>query len=155
MPHPPDVQRDERISSFVFRPEHLVKKTQKIHFNRLIPRRAPGVERGRLETSICRSSALDEASVWSICASHFDTHSPKPAIGRCDALAAVVYDVGLSFDADGVPYLQHANIIGWRDAPNEPDENIKHFWMDQAQRMAPHFAFIARGIGGGAVFPGR
>jgi hypothetical protein len=42
-------------------------------------------------------------------------------------------------DADGRPYAEHANIIGWRDIANTPDAEQKHYWIDRAQRMARHF----------------
>lgn len=80
-----------------------------------------------------------------ICTEHFDPHiAPRTTTGRCDAKAEVVYGIGLSFEPDGVPYAEHANVIGWRDHPTEPDAKLKHFWMNQAQTMAPHFSFIAR-----------
>ena len=95
---------------------------------------------------MCRSAALPDEHVWELSAKHFDPHiAPKTAIGRCDAKAGVVYDVGLWFDPDGVPYPQHANVIGWRDDSGELDSGkLKHFWMNQQQRMAPHFSFKPR-----------
>jgi hypothetical protein len=51
-----------------------------------------------------------------------------------------VYAENLAFDADGRPYPEHANIIGWHDKAGKPDNELKHFWMDKAQRMAPHFS---------------
>ncbi|HEU0274644.1 MAG TPA: hypothetical protein VFQ83_08975 [Candidatus Udaeobacter sp.] len=98
----------------------------------------------RLETSVCRSSGLSEAQVWSICSAYFDIHAPKPAIGRGVGPAAAVFAENLAFDADGNPYPEHANIIGWHDATDQPDEELKHFWMDQAQRMAKQFSYIRR-----------
>lgn len=85
-----------------------------------------------------------ESQVWEICAAHFDVHAPKPAIGRGVGPAEAVFKVNLQFDADGKPYREHANIIGWRDSVNTPDNEQKHFWMDQAQRMAPHFFYLPR-----------
>src|SRR5437016_5069078 len=95
----------------------------------------------RLETSVCRSQNLSEAQVWQICASHFDVHARKPAIGRGVGPALAVFDVHLDFDADGKPYPEHANIIGWHDSANTPADEKKHFWMDQAQRMAARFSY--------------
>ncbi len=99
-----------------------------------------------MELSVCRSEGLLDEQVWHICATYFDPHvAPKTAIGRRDAAATVVYDVGLAFDPDGIPYPEHANVIGWRDDPGEPDiGKLKHFWMDQQQRMAAHFSFKPR-----------
>ena len=88
---------------------------------------------------------MTDEAIWAICARHFDPHiAPKMATGRCDARAHVVYDAGLKFDPDGVPYPEHANVIGWHDHPTDPDEKLKHFWMNQQQRMAPYFAFKPR-----------
>lgn len=58
--------------------------------------------------------------------------------------ACVVFDVNLGFDADGKPYPEHASIIGWDDSVDKPDEELKHFWMDKAQRMAPSFKYLPR-----------
>lgn len=99
---------------------------------------------GRLETSVCRSQYLTDTQIWEICAEHFDRFVEKPAIGRGDGLARVVFDVGLALDADGMPYPEHANIVGWHAIGNAGIESVKHIWMDQAQRMAPHFAYRSR-----------
>ena len=136
---------DELLSTFVFRLDQVVKKTNSIHHSRLLPRPRDKRADGRLETSVCRTSELTEAQVWEICSEFFDRHAPKPAIGRGVGAAVAVIGVGLSFDADGVPYPQHANIIGWYDAADRSDGEMKHFWMDQAQRMAPHFHYVQRG----------
>jgi hypothetical protein len=68
----------------------------------------------------------------------------KPAIGRGIGPARVVFDADLRFDADGEPYPQHANIIGWDDSVDKPDNELKHFWMNKAQRMAPSFKYLPR-----------
>lgn len=140
----PRVSPDERISTFVFKRDHVVAKTGAIHYSRLRPRRRPGSVRGRLELSVCRSSALTDEQIWEICAKHFDQHAPRAATGRCDAHAKIVYDVGLTFDPDGIPYPEHTNVIGWQDNVTEPDEKLKHHWMDQQQKMAPYFRFKPR-----------
>jgi hypothetical protein len=97
-----------------------------------------------LETSVCRASNLTEAQVSGICSEHFDKYARKPAIGRGVGPAEAVFAVGLAFDADGMPYPEHANIIGWHDMANSSDSELKHFWMDQAQRMAPRFTYVPR-----------
>lgn len=89
---------------------------------------------------------LTDDQVWSICADHFDPHSGKAAIGRGVGRAEAVFKEGLRLDADGKPYREHANIIGWWDEPNKPHNELKHFWMDQVQRMAPKFKYFARKI---------
>jgi hypothetical protein len=99
---------------------------------------------GRLEVSVCRSSELTEAQVWSICSAYFDDYAPKPAIGRGVGPAAAVFAEKLAFDPDGIPYPEHANIIGWHDAADKPDDELKHFWMAQAQRIARQFSYMPR-----------
>ena len=133
----------ESLSTFVTKPDQIVKKTSTIHPTRLIPRRNKNRD-GRLETSVCRSDALSNAQVWAICSLHFDVYVPKPAIGRGVGPASVVFDADLRFDADGKPYPQHANIIGWDDSAGKPDSELKHFWMNKAQRMAPSFKYLPR-----------
>ena len=122
--------------------EQIDKKTNTIKPSRLIPRRNP--TNRRLETSVCRSSRLTEAQVWGICSAHFDVHSRKPAIGRGVGPAKAIFAEELTFDADGKPYPEHANIIDWHDDIAKPDSELKHFWMDQAQRMAKQFLYTPR-----------
>ena len=98
----------------------------------------------RLEVSVCRSSVLTEAQVWTICSTYFDVHAPKPAIGRGVGPAAAVFAEELAFDPDGRPYPEHANIIGWHDAADKPDDELKHFWMAQAQRIVRQFSYVSR-----------
>ncbi len=88
--------------------------------------------------------ALSNAEVFAICAAHFDPRSRYPAIGRGVARAQVVMEAGLEVEADGIPYAQHANIIGWFDHPNRDDSEMKHHWMNLAKRMAPEFRYIER-----------
>lgn len=140
----PDVQPSESLSAFVFRTDQVVKKTNTIHHSRLMPRRKNRNKKERLETSVCRSQNLSDTQVWEICAAHFDLVAPKPAIGRGVGPAAAVFDVDLGFDADGKPYLEHANIIGWYDSIDTPDDELKHFWMDKAQKIAPRFTYVPR-----------
>jgi hypothetical protein len=137
-----DVQPDELLTSFVFRPEQVDKKRKTIQPSRLVPRR--NSTNKRLETSVCRSSRLTEAQIWDICSAHFDAYAPKPAIGRGVGPASAVFAEKLSFDPDGKPYAEHANIIGWQDNADKPDNELKHFWMDQAQRMAKKFPYMSR-----------
>jgi hypothetical protein len=139
------VRPDELLSSFVFRPEHIDKRSNTIRHHRLMPRRRNKEKAGRLETSVCRSENLTADQTWMICAEYFDNFAPKPAIGRGVGLAEAVFSVGLRFDADGVPYPQHANIIGWHDDASRPDDELKHYWMDQAQKMAVGFRYEPRG----------
>lgn len=140
---PPDVQPDELLTSFVYREDQVVRKTNKIHHSRLMPRRNQS-RNGRLETSICRSNALTETQLWLICSRHFDVSAPKPAIGRGMGPASAVFAEQLSFDPDGIPYREHANIVGWHDDPRKPASELKHFWMDKAQRIAAKFSYEPR-----------
>jgi hypothetical protein len=137
------VRPDELLTSFVYQENHVVRKTNKIHHSRLIPRRNQ-CKNGRLETSVCRSNGLTEAQIWLICSRYFDVSAPKPATGRGVGPASAVFAEELSFDADGIPYPEHANIIGWHDVPGKPDNELKHFWMDKAQRIAAKFLYQPR-----------
>ena len=141
---PLEVRPEETLCSFVYEPGHVVKKTNSIHHSRLMPRRRDRKQEGRLETSVCRSHGLSETQIWEICQKFFDTKAPKPAIGRGEGQAGAVLKVGLRFDPDGKPYAQHANIVGWHDPGDVPDGVIKHFRMDQAQKMAPNFKYVQR-----------
>jgi hypothetical protein len=137
-----NVEPDEEISSFIVHSSDIQLTTNSIRHTRLMPR--PNKGTGRLETSICRSSGLSETEFWGICAKHFDMFSQKPAIGKGTAIAGTIYAEKLEFDPNGIPYPQHADIIGWHVSPGVPLEESKHFWMAKAQRMAPHFKFFPR-----------
>jgi len=137
-----DVQPDEVLTSYLFRPDQIIRVTKTIHHSRFMPRRKHKNE--RLEVSVCRSSTLTEAQVWTICSTYFDVHAPKPAIGRGVGPAAAVFAEELAFDADGIPHPEHANIIGWHDAVDKPDDELKHFWMAKAQRLAKQFLYMPR-----------
>ncbi len=135
------MQPNELLTSFVTQPDQVVRST--IHYSRLIPRRNKD-KNGRLETSVCRSTALSEAQIWAICSNHFDVRARRPAIGRGVGPASAVLAEQLSFDADRNPYPEHANIIGWHDDPGKPASELKHFWMDKAQRVAATFSYKPR-----------
>lgn len=137
-----DVQPDEALTSFVFRQNQIVRVTNTIHHSRLMPRREH--KNQRLEVSVCRSSQLTETQVWTISSTYFDVHAPTPAIGRGVGRAAAVFAEKLAFDPDGIPYPEHANIIGWHDAAEQPDNELKHFWMAQAMKIAMQFSYIPR-----------
>lgn len=139
---PPVVGPDELLSSFVRRNNEVDRKLNTIHPSRLIPRRS-GKNR-RLELSVCRSTELSEAQVWDICARFFDPRT-QPAIGRGVGPASAAYSEALGFDADGEPYPEHANVVGWHEEPGKPDSELKHYWMAQSQRMAAKFAYKPRG----------
>jgi hypothetical protein len=93
---------------------------------------------------VCRSAGLSNAEIFAICAAYFDPHSRHPAIGRGVAEARVVTQAGLQVEADGVPFAQHVNIIGWFDDPSRDDSEMKHHWMIVAKGMAPEFRYIER-----------
>jgi hypothetical protein len=137
---PPDVVTGDEVISAYVRKKLVYAETGTVKPDVLMPRRF----NGRLETSICRTVGLDAAPYWKLCADHYDTKAPSPAIGRGLSKAAVVSDEGLQFDVDGDPHPWHANIIGWPDPPDVPIEERKHLSMRVAQRMAKHFKFEPR-----------
>lgn len=139
-----DVRPSESLSTFVIGIDQIVKKTNTIRHTQLMPRRKNKKKEARLETSVCRSQALSDIQVWAICSAHFDVFARRPAIGRGVGPASAVFDVSLGFDADGKPYPEHANIIGWDDSVDKPDNELKHFWMNKAQTIAPSFKYLLR-----------
>jgi hypothetical protein len=125
------------------RDDDIVKRKGTIHYRRLLPR--PNKARdGRMETSVCRSGGLPDAELWAICTAHFDAFVPLPAIGRGVARASIVMDAGLQIDPDGIPYREHANIVGWDILPRGTNEPIKNVWLDRAKAMAQHFRYEPR-----------
>ena len=140
---PGEVRPDEALSSFVYRESDIDKKTGSIRHSRLLPR--PARATGRLETSVCRSSGLSEPELWSLCTTYFDPNAPKPAIGHGVGAAYTVMVVGLQLDPDGVPYPQHANIVGWELLPGATGGSGKDVRVHAAKEMARRFVFRSRG----------
>lgn len=137
------VEPDEDLSRFIRDRDEIYKDTGAIKAARLEPLRNQLT--GRLELSVSCTSDLSEDEIRDICLQHFDVYrSPQsPAIGRCTAKANVVIAEGLTIDADGIPYAQHANVVGWYDAPGKAAKDIKHFWKDITVRMSKHFKFTS------------
>lgn len=139
------VKPEECIASFVLRENEVIKSNisfNHIRYTRIMPRRNKKTK--QLETSVCRTDTISDSELWTICSIYFDRPAPVPAIGSGTAKARVVYAERLEFDPNGIPYPQHANIIGWNDEQALPDDEKKNLWMDKAQRMAPHFKFRSR-----------
>jgi hypothetical protein len=136
--------RDERLSRFAHTPRDVETRAVQRHLKpvRLMPRR--GRESRVLEVSVCRSASLTPDAVWAICAEHLDPHLPSPAAGRGIGVGAAIADAGLHLDCNGVPYAEHANIVGWHEVPGIPDEELKSFWKATAQQIAPAFAYVPR-----------
>jgi len=72
-----EVTPSELLSTFAFRSDHIVRKTNTIHHLRLMPRRKNRNKNERLETSVCRSQWLNEQQIWKICSVHFDLGAPR------------------------------------------------------------------------------
>jgi hypothetical protein len=98
----------------------------------------------RLETSVYRTGKLAEPEVWSICKTYYEDLAQLTAKGRGDGSAQGVLNAGLSFDPNGRPHPRHADIIGWHDIPDTPDNSLKHHWMSAARKFAADFVFKPR-----------
>jgi hypothetical protein len=138
----PSIVAGEEISSFVRHTNEVVSATGTLRHTKLMPRRNKTT--GRWETSICRSSGISENEFWSICRKFYDPFSDRPAIGRGISKAQTIYNEGLGIDPNGIPYPQHADIVGWHDDPSQPDDETKNYRMEQAKRIAPQFVYRTR-----------
>ncbi|MFN8583542.1 MAG: hypothetical protein U0163_21510 [Gemmatimonadaceae bacterium] len=87
---------------------------------------------------------MTDTQVWDLCSAYYDGTAPHVAIGRGVGKASVVFAQALSFDEDGVPCAEHANIVGWHDVPGADDLHQKHFRKVKAQAMASAFHYSAR-----------
>jgi hypothetical protein len=136
--------RDERLSRFALTSRDVETRAAQHHLKpvRLMPRRHAAT--GRLEVSVCRSGQLSPDAVWAICAKHLDPHVPKPAVGRGVGPGGAVADAGLGLDCNGVPYAEHADVVGWHEVPGVPDDQLKSFWKATAQQIAPAFSYVPR-----------
>lgn len=98
----------------------------------------------RLETSVYRTTELSDVELWQICETYYEKLANLTAKGRGDGSAQSVLDAGLSFDPNGVPHPRHADIVGWHEATNMEDKEMKHHWMNAARKFAGEFSFKAR-----------
>jgi len=95
-------------------------------------------ETERLELSVYRTTALLPAQIWEICNRFVDNHSAhRLAKARGFCRAEIPIREGLSFDPDGEPHPQHANIVGW------PAE--KHELKNVQQKIAAAMELEVRG----------
>lgn len=138
----PAVQPNELVAYFIRVPKHIDRKTGGIRPQALMPRRVEATH--RLETSVYRTSGLSEGEVWEICRVWYELIGGVTAIGRGEGRARSVTEANLDFDADGKPHPRHANIIRWEDDPSKSKEQLKHFWMQAAQKFAPGFQYIEK-----------
>lgn len=58
--------------------------------------------------------------------------------------AQAILNEKLAFDGNGVPYAEHADIIGWYEEQGREDNDIKHHWKSAAQKVAAKFPYEAR-----------
>lgn len=136
------VRSNEHIATFVKDKRNINKTDGVVRSQQVMPR---WIEtKKRFETSVCRCSGIDEERIWRICCQHFDRHIKEPAIGLGSGRASIVFDVGLSFDPDGVPYPEHVNIVGWQVSAARPREESKGLHMNQAQKIAAELKYSPR-----------
>lgn len=139
----PKVIRSEPIARFVNDERDIDKRTNSLKAKRLLPKRNKD---GQPETSVCRIQFLSDSKIWDICDEYVDKISPRQTIGYGASPASVVLDSGLNFKADGIPFHEHANIIGWKNdmSSDESQNELKKYWMNQALDMAPNFKITIR-----------
>ncbi|MBL8344912.1 MAG: hypothetical protein JNN03_05690 [Rubrivivax sp.] len=61
------------------------------------------------ELSVARTQGMTDAQIRQIALEHV----PMPAKGYATIQAALVLQEGLTFDPNGTPYPQHADVVGW------------------------------------------
>lgn len=61
------------------------------------------------ELSVARTQGMSDARIRQIAVEHV----PVPVKGHATVHAALVLQSGLTFDPNGDPYPQHADVIGW------------------------------------------
>ena len=141
---PADVQPDELLTSFVVSTENKLFGRQ----TRYTPR---GLCRGailtnkRLEVSVCRSSKLTEAAGLGTSVRRISTF-----MRRNQPLVAVSVPLRrylrkswrLTLTAN--PTRSTPTSLDGMMTADKPDNELKHFWMDQAQRMAKQFSYMPR-----------
>jgi len=119
------VQPDEALTSYVFREDQIVRVTNTIHHSRLVPRRNHKNE--RLEVSVCRSSELTEAQVWSICSAYFDVHAEGKTTRGVSGHLSPEQGLKKLLEGTGVSYrFVDAGIppLGNRPAPIPRERNL-------------------------------
>jgi hypothetical protein len=106
MPEPlpsPTVREDEPITRFcIRRSAHMRPDKGKGKYPLFLPLPYK-------ELSVARTQGMSDEEIRQIAVEHV----PPPVKGYATVQAALVLQLGLTFDPNGDPYPQHADVIGW------------------------------------------
>lgn len=96
-----------------------------------------------LETSVFRHSAQPADRLWEIAAAEIPPE--RTVYGAGIVKAEIVRKADLEVMADENPPNgpRHANIVGWPELPNDPEEQ-KNIWKDRANVIASEAVLILR-----------
>jgi hypothetical protein len=88
---------------------------------------------------------MDSQRAWSICHDYFENslHGELVA-GRAENSAQSYVQQGLSFDANGRPYVEHADVVGWHEESGLEYDALKSFWKDACRELAKQSRFVRR-----------
>ena len=118
---PAEVSFGERLSRYVFTKQYLRKTKDRLSPQAFTP---PKVIR---ETSVYRTNGCSELNIWELSDKYVTPNRSdhKPALGRGDLAAQVVFDQQLRVIPHPIPHPKHANIVDWPDEPGSALELMK------------------------------
>lgn len=95
------------------------------------------------EISVYRIHELLDYAVWSIGDDYVAPHFPKANgrfSARADLFTSAVRKQRLNVVPDTEPHERHANIVGWINAPENPDdqeqrESVRGLWMSLCNEL--------------------
>lgn len=107
----PEVTPNEVVSRFIdekskYRASDLTSK-----YNLFMP------PPSSLKLSTYRVSGVSEDEIWQIATEHVEPVRGKPVIARADINASEFFNLGLSFEPNGIPHRLHADAINWGESP--------------------------------------
>jgi hypothetical protein len=118
---PAEVGPGERLSRYVFTKSHLKKSRGCLSPEAFTPPNTPR------EISVYRTDGCSEQTIWELADKHVTPHrrDHKPAKGRGDLEAQIVFDHQLRVIPHPIPHPRHANIVDWPDEPGSSLELLK------------------------------
>ena len=111
-----EVRPEERISRYILNGRYFKEEAGEIKAEAFLPTK-PKPELQERQTSVYRTSDLEETNIWSIGDQHVANPEAKRFIlARGDLPAKNVFSQDLRIVPHPFPHPRHANIVNW---PNE------------------------------------
>jgi len=107
-----EVAASERLSRFIFQKTYYRSSDLSVRHNAFMPNRNG-------ETSVYRTSELEDDTIYNIGKNFVADIINKPLLGRADIIATNVFQKNLQVLSIPQPHPRHANITSWPEDKSE------------------------------------